>query len=168
MHSNRIAYRLHNLLRCQPRCIRPHPYAFLSPILYSCLGVFPISSIAFVFAHPGISSIQENDWVSLFVPAENLESTIAFDLYSSIDRISRRRVVHFRPFRTAITKRTNRLNYDFLSGFGFLIGLHSCKLDDVGDIKYTCRAAFLKENKWRTMIASNFARNRFEWISTQS
>lgn len=127
MHSNRIAYRLHNLLRC----ICPHPHAFLSPIFHPCLDVFSPFSIAFVFPHPGTFSTRENDEISLFVLAKNLKSTIMFDLYSfrSIEYHANKSFLfaHFEEFdRTSKrstqnewSSRTNHLNYDFLSGLNF-------------------------------------------------
>lgn len=48
----------------------------------------------FLFLRPGTFSVRGNDRVSLFDPVANLEPAIAFDLYPSADRISRR-IVHF-------------------------------------------------------------------------
>lgn len=176
MHSNRIAYRLHNLLRCPPRCICPHPHAFLSPIFYPRLDVFSLFSIAFVFfPHPGTFSIRENDWVSLFVLAKNLKSTIDVWLIilgrSNITMTNHSSSPHFeeldRTTKRSAEKRTDRRERttsittfcpDWIPVNSDCIYANLTTSVTSG----TCRATFLKENKWRTMIALSFARNRFE------
>lgn len=175
MHFNRIGCRLHN----RPRRIRPHSRApfFRTGISPTPRDIFPLSfPRSSFFFRPGKRSrffvrlgkrekFRTNDriWFIFRRPIEFCDDESS-TLPVSQDSIA---------LRSA--QRADDRCADESSQLRFLVGIGSSQVDCVyaesndvaGDIRDTCRAALLRENKWCAMIALSFARNRFEYIFTQ-